>query len=157
MRIGSLPDRNECHHQGFTLGKLLGMRSNRVLPLVAVGGIVGALARWFILDLTSDTDLRSFILLAINVVGSGIVGWIAGRGYGPDRYGEPAHKDGETIWPLAAIGFCGGLTSFASFTLDVAERLEAGEISNAATLTVLTVFLTTGLAGFMWRRNWLKR
>ncbi len=132
------------------------MGSNRVLPLVAVGGVVGALLRWFILDLTGDTDLRSFVLLAINVVGAGIIGWLAGRGYEPDQHGE-AHQASETVWPLAAIGFCGGFTSFASFTLDVAERLEAGEISNAATLTVLTLALTTGVAGFMWRRSWLKR
>lgn len=133
------------------------MGSNRVLPLVAVGGIVGALLRWFILDLTSDSDLRSFALLAINVVGAGIIGWLAGRGFEPDHHGEAIQKNANTIWPLAAIGFCGGLTSFAAFTLDIAERLDAGEISNAATLTVLTLALTTGVAGFMWRRSWLKR
>jgi CrcB protein len=128
-----------------------------MLPLVAVGGIVGALLRWFILDLTSDSDSRSFALLAINVVGAGIIGWLAGRGYEPDRHGETIQKASSTVWPLVAIGFCGGFTSFARFTLDIAERLEAGEISNAATLTVLTLALTTGVAGFMWRRNWLKR
>lgn len=118
---------------------------------------MGALARWFVLDLTSDSDLRSFVLLAINIIGAGIVGWLSGKGHEPDRHGEAWHKESHTLWPLAAIGFCGGFTSFATFTVDIAQRLEAGEVANAATLTVLTAVLTTGVAGFMWRRSWLKR
>lgn len=134
------------------------MGSNRALPLVALGGILGAFLRWAILDVAAeDTDLRSFVLLAINVSGAGLVGWLGGKGYEPGSQVEDEKKAGLTIWPLVAIGFCGGVTSFATFTVDVAERIDRGEISNAATLTVLTTVLAVAIAGFAWRRSWLRR
>lgn len=131
--------------------------ANRAIPLVAVGGIGGAFVRWALLDLTSSIDARAFVLLAINVVGAAIVGWLGGKGFEPAHYGEDQDSDGQTIWPLMSIGFCGGLTSFASFTLDIAQRLDSGDYTNAATLTFLTVVLTVGAAGFVWRRSWLRR
>lgn len=134
------------------------MGSNRALPLVAAGGVLGAFLRWAILDVTdNDLDVRSFTLLAINVLGAGLVGWIGGKGYEPGSPAEDESKDGATIWPFVAVGFAGGVTSFATFSVDIAERIDRGEISNALTLTVLTLVLAVGLAGFMWRRSWLSR
>lgn len=138
------------------MGQTVGMGSNRALPLVAVGGVLGAFLRWAILDVAND-DVRSFTLLAINALGAGLVGWLAGRGYEPGSPVEDPRKSGHTVWPLVATGFAGGLTSFATFTVDVASRFDRGEVSNALTLTVLTVVLAIGLAGFLWRRAWLSR
>lgn len=156
--MGSCPphDRNEYQHDRSRLGQTVGMGSNRALPLVALGGVVGAFLRWAILDVAND-DVRSFALLAINALGAALVGWIAGRGYQPGSSAEDPDKAGATVWPLIATGFAGGLTSFATFTVDVAARFDRGEISNAMTLTILSVILAVGLAGFLWRRGWISR
>lgn len=138
------------------MGQTVAMGSNRALPLVAAGGVLGAFLRWAILDVAND-DVRSFALLAVNALGAGLVGWLAGRGYQPGSPVEDESKDGHTIWPFVATGFAGGLTSFATFAVDVAERIDSGELSNALTLTILTVIFSVGLAGFLWRRSWLSR
>ena len=106
----------------------------RELLLVALGAIPGALLRW-----QSTVQLGPWLGgsagadLLVNVLGSLVLGFLAGPI--PMRTG---------LVLLLGIGFCGSLTTFSSWILDVVKLLEGGQ-PLAATLLVL-VSLAMGLA-----------
>lgn len=95
--------------------------------LVAVGAAGGAVARW---AFTSVID-NGTGLLAVNVVGSFLVGWLAGR----------SPSTARSLWLLMGTGFCGGLTSFSSFALDVARRLDNSQPGTALQVATATIVL----------------
>lgn len=110
--------------------------------LVAVGAMAGASVRWAISELAVAVGLSlSIAILALNVAGSAFVGWLSGRGYRDRR-----------LWPLAAVGFGGGLTTFSNFVLDIALRLDGGEVTSSAGLATTTVVLAL-LAALVARRR----
>ena len=93
---------------------------------VAVGGGVGALARWML-----SYQLNAYFpaippgTLAANIIGGYIVGFaIAFFASRPEIAPE---------WRLLIItGFCGGLTTFSTFSAEVVMLIQQGEISKMA-------------------------
>ena len=109
---------------------------SRVGPLLAValGGALGALARWGLLEWLPD-ERQAVVLFGCNVAGSLLVGVLAGN---RERF--------PTWWyRLFGTGFAGGFTTFSAYALDVAQRLDAGAIG-AATLSGLATPLAAVLA-----------
>jgi len=102
---------------------------------VAVGGGVGALARWML-----SYQLNAYFpaippgTLAANIIGGYIVGFaIAFFASRPEIAPE---------WRLLIItGFCGGLTTFSTFSAEVVMLIQQGEISK------MTIAITLHLAG----------
>ena len=88
----------------------------RELALVALGAMPGALLRW-----QSSVQLGPFLGgnagadLLVNLVGSFILGFLAG----------PIPRR-TSLLLLVGIGFCGSLTTFSSWMLDVAKLIQAG-------------------------------
>ena len=88
----------------------------RELLLVALGAIPGALLRW-----QSTVQLGPWLGgsagadLLVNVLGSLVLGFLAGPV--PMRTG---------LVLLLGIGFCGSLTTFSSWMLDVVKLMQAG-------------------------------
>lgn len=81
--------------------------------LVAVGGAAGAVAR-FLVTKASVTYLGTafpYSTLAVNIVGSFILGVIAGMALG--RIAVP-----ETVRLLVGVGFCGAFTTFSTFAVE---------------------------------------
>lgn len=106
--------------------------------LVAVGGAVGACAR-FVTDRRVQgwhDSVFPWGTFVVNVVGSLILGFLAGAG----MFG--------VHWPivqqLVGVGFCGALTTFSTFGYE-SVRLFAG---GARVLSVLNVVGTT-VAGLL--------
>lgn len=105
---------------------------------VAVGGGVGALARWML-----SYQLNAYFpaippgTLAANIIGGYIVGFaIAFFASRPDIAPE---------WRLLIItGFCGGLTTFSTFSAEVVMLIQQGEISKMA--IAITLHLAGSLA-----------
>jgi CrcB protein len=93
---------------------------------VAVGGGVGALARWML-----SYQLNAYFpaippgTLAANIIGGYIVGFaIAFFASRPEIAPE---------WRLLIItGFCGGLTTFSTFSAEVVMLIQQGEIAKMA-------------------------
>ncbi len=106
--------------------------------LIAAGGAVGVLVRWGVLDLMHAQTILA--ILGLNIVGSVLIGLLAGRGL----QDQPA-------WTLGALGFCGGLTTFSTFALDTASYLDNGNVSSAFGLIIATVALATIAAGVGYR------
>ena len=116
---------------------------------VALGGAIGALARWML-----SYKLNVFFpaippgTLASNIIGGYIVGiaiaFFAAR---PDIAPE---------WRLFLItGFCGGLTTFSSFSAEVVMLIQQGELAKmtaAIALHLIGSLAATirGIASYSW-------
>lgn len=95
------------------------------LALVAGGAIPGALLRWRLQDLGSDlwANLLGCLVLALLSAGS-------------------QRRPRLLLW--GGIGFCGSLTTFSSWMLDLVRALDRGDIASAA--AQLLINLGGGLA-----------
>ena len=96
--------------------------------VVASGGAIGSLARfWLTGAMTALTGPRfPWGTLLINVVGSFVIGLVAGITLTPARMG--VHPD---IRIFLMTGICGGFTTFSAFSLQSLELLQAGDIAPA--------------------------
>ncbi len=101
---------------------------SRVAPYVAAGGIVGALARWGVVELL---DRPTPALLVVNTVGSAALGIVVVR--------WPRADQPERL--ALGVGLCGGLTTFSSFALDVASRLDSADAGGALVITAASFAL----------------
>jgi len=116
----------------------------RDLLLVAVGGAVGASARWGLLESTVGSDGgRAGPILLANLVGCGLLGLLVGA--------ARTRGVGRTTRLLVGAGFCGGLTTFSTFAVEVAAALRDADPSGAVGYTVLSV--AGGLAAFLLGRS----
>ncbi len=102
--------------------------------LVALGGATGALIRHGITLALPGAGTT----LALNVLGALVLGWLAAR-----------YRNSAT-WTAIGVGFCGGLTTFSTFALDVASWLDRGDIADGIGLVAITVFgaVSAAFAGF---------
>ncbi|KAF0654091.1 hypothetical protein L107_06963 [Cyanobium sp. Copco_Reservoir_LC18] len=112
-------------------------REARDLLLVAAGAVPGALLRWRLEDLGKGWEgLPSGLIeadLVANLVGTFLIGVIAAQR--PPR---------PRLLLLGAIGFCGSLTTFSSWMLEISLALRRGRPDGA--LAVVLVSLLGGLA-----------
>ena len=109
----------------------------RELLLVGLGAIPGALLRW-----QSSVQLGPWLGgsagadLLVNVLGSFVLGFLAGPI--PMRAG---------LLLLLGIGFCGSLTTFSSWMLDVVKLLEGGQPLGALLLVLVSLVMGLAAAG----------
>ena len=114
------------------------MTRRRGLPLVAVGGAAGAVARWALLAAATPPQFPWPTLL-INLVGCGLLGILMGRRTRP----SPLLLDGT--------GLCGGLTTFSTFAVEVADLLRHDD--GVLGLAYLAASVVGGLAAFRGGRS----
>jgi CrcB protein len=109
--------------------------------LVALGGALGSVSRFLLGPALQRAFDATFPVgtLFINVVGSLILGFVLGLA-----------AEGVDVRPEArafiAIGFCGGFTTFSTFSYEAVRLLEDGEGSRAALYIMASVVLSIGAA-----------
>lgn len=122
--------------------------------LVAIGCALGGICRyWGMTFLASRCGERfPWGTLAVNFTGSFLLGAILGAGIlhaeGP--------LQGQQLYAFAAVGFCGGLTTFSTFSLqNLALLSEARKFKLMANLfgSVLLCMLAAS-AGYMLLERW---
>lgn len=106
-----------------------------VLLAAAVGGVVGALARWAA-GLVWPTGAAAFPVttLAVNVSGCLAVGLVAGV-----LDAQPRTPRLVLLRPFAVTGVLGGYTTFSTWSLDVDWLLRGGRPVTAATDVAVTL------------------
>jgi CrcB protein len=105
---------------------------------VAVGGAIGSVARfWLASAMTVLTGPRfPWGTLLINVLGSFVIGLVAGYTLTPGRVAM--HPD---IRIFLMTGVCGGFTTFSAFSLQTLELLRSGDVVPALGYAIGSVVL----------------
>jgi CrcB protein len=120
-------DRLEARRLSFELRELL---------LVGLGAVPGALLRWQSgVQLGPHLGGSAGADLLVNLVGSFILGFLAG----------PIPRRTSLVL-LLGIGFCGCLTTFSSWMLDVARLIQAGKPAWGLALIAISLLLGIGCA-----------
>jgi CrcB protein len=105
---------------------------------VALGGAVGASARWLlglgVLRLTGPTAFPVAVLGA-NVLGSFLMGVFVVIA---------AHRGLTHLSPLVMTGLLGGFTTFSAFSLETVTLIERGQMGLAAVYVLASVLLSVG-------------
>jgi CrcB protein len=118
---------------------------------VAAGGALGSVARfWMTGAVTSLTGPRfPYGTLLINILGSFVIGLVAGLTLTPARMGM--HPDMRIF---LMVGVCGGFTTFSAFSLQTLELMQTGDTLPALLYVIASVVLCVLVVWFGW---WLGR
>jgi CrcB protein len=111
-----------------------------LVACVAIGGAVGSVSR-YLLTLAVQSRLSSTFptaTLLVNVSGSLLLGFIT-------RYTMDSSALSDEARVLLTIGFCGGYTTFSTYSYETAMMLDDGEYGRAALYVGSSVVLA--LAG----------
>lgn len=108
------------------------------LPAIALGGAVGAGVRWWVREVVTFDSFPWHTLL-VNVIGCALVAFVTTR------------QLPLGVNQLLAAGFCGGLTTFSTFAVEVVELLDDGRAGVA--FTYLAMSLLLGLVAFVGVRS----
>ena len=105
---------------------------------IAAGGAAGTLARFGISAWMAPVTIRfPFATLLINVVGSFLIGWLSG---------EWSPVKDITMRAALTIGFCGGFTTFSTFSIETVRMVHGGDVRRAATYVLASVVLSVSAA-----------
>ena len=114
---------------------------------IAVGGAAGAACRWIVVS-TVTSGQFPWPVLVINVVGSLFLGVLLA-----EEWSHPSAR--VLLHDAGAIGFCGGLTTFSTFSLEVVDLIRNGESWIAAIYAVVSV--ASAIAGVIAGAGALRR
>lgn len=108
------------------------------LVLVAVGSALGGVLRYLVsLGLATQRGFP-WATLSVNVVGSFLIGFLSGL------IARHCGGNGEGIRLFAVVGFCGGFTTFSTFSNETFRLLEGNQWLSAAVYVGVSVL--AGLA-----------
>lgn len=104
---------------------------------IAVGSAIGGVSRYLVGGLTQRLMGGTFPVgtLLINVTGSFLLGLIL-------RYGVETATLTPEVRAFLTIGFCGGYTTFSTFSYETVALAEDGQWTRAALYVALSVGLS---------------
>lgn len=110
-----------------------GVWTRRRAVLISLGGAAGAGLRWAVLA-SVTTGAFPWPVLALNVAGSALLGMALAE--------EWAHPTARAwLHDGVAIGFCGGLTTFSTFAVEIVELARHDDWSTAGIYGVSSIVL----------------
>lgn len=119
------------------------MSSLPALVWIALGGAAGSVARAMVaLSLPARFPWATMV---VNVVGSLLIGWLMARLNPVENSTHAALRN------LLAAGFCGGFTTFSTFSWQTLEQMQKGQWGAAAANVLLSVVLCLVAVWLGWR------
>lgn len=97
--------------------------------LVSSGAIVGAILRY------AAVLFLPHAVLVVNIIGSFLIGWFTAR------------YSAENLRLLVSVGFLGSLTTFSTYSLEVMQFLQSGQILKAVAYAVFSVLCCVAACG----------
>ena len=99
---------------------------------VGLGGFFGASLRYLMGKAASSQSVIPAATLAINIFGSFMIGVLS---LFSERHGLSRHS----VILMLQAGFCGGFTTFSTFSLETFALISQGKMGHAALYAVLSV------------------
>jgi CrcB protein len=126
-------------------------RDADLLPVIAAGGALGALARWGLAHALPATGF-AWSTVVTNVVGCALIGVLMALMI--DRWSHTRY-----VRPFAGVGVLGGFTTFSTSQLDVHRLLADGRVAVALLYAATTLVggVLAVWAGLVWTRWVLDR
>jgi len=122
--------------------------------MIALGGALGGVTRYLCAVGVSRYVGESFPwgTLFVNGLGTFLLGALMGAGV---VQAEQESFYGQ-LYGFAAVGFCGGLTTFSTFSLQTLSLTSKGQTARAALniLGSVGLCLLCGVAGFALMKGW---
>jgi CrcB protein len=106
-----------------------------IFLLIAVGGAAGALLRYLVGGAVQRTSAGGFPIgtMFVNVSGCFLIGILLRQFMNMQLSPE--------LRALLIVGFCGGFTTFSTFSAETLGLIEGGEYGRATSYVILTVVL----------------
>lgn len=114
--------------------------SPTILLAVALGGSIGALLRYFVSVWSAQRfgDAFPWGTLAVNLIGSLLIGLLVGW---------IASKNLAELWrSFLMVGLLGSLTTFSTFSLELLNFFQRGELITGVIYLLVSVVFGVGLA-----------
>ena len=111
--------------------------------LVGLGGALGSMLRLGVSGWIPAGRLP-WGTMAANLAGSLLIGWLLGRI-------GPVTEENQHWQAFLVVGFCGGFTTFSSFSWQTLEQLRTGQVATAALHVVGSVAVCLLGTWFGWR------
>jgi len=122
----------------------------RTFWAVALGAALGGVARYYLASVIQHRVGSTFPwgTLAVNVTGSLLLGFII-------RYALATPMVSVEMRALLTTGFCGGYTTFSTYSYETATLLEDGQYSRAGVYALgsMALALAATIAGFALARE----
>lgn len=109
------------------------MNTLAALGWIALGGAAGSVGRALI-GMAISSRFPAATLL-VNVAGSLFIGWLM------SRYGGTEPAASARLLNLLAVGFCGGFTTFSTFSWQTLDQMLKGQWGVAIANVLLSVTL----------------
>jgi fluoride exporter len=117
-----------------------------MLWYIALGSAIGGVSRFLLGGLVQRATGGTFPFgtLVVNVTGSFLLGAIV-------RYAVDVPALSPELRAFLTVGFCGGYTTFSTFSYETAALLEEGEWHRAGLYLALSLLVSLGatFAGFL--------
>jgi CrcB protein len=107
---------------------------------VGLGGLFGSVARYLISHYLTQTNNGHFpwATTLVNVIGSIFIGILF-------AYFEKGINVSNEVKLLLTVGFCGGFTTFSTFSLEFIKLLDNGHFYTAGVYLLINVFFSITL------------
>lgn len=112
------------------------------IALVAAGGAIGSVLRALLTTAVPSTRMP-WTTIAVNVVGSFVIGWVMAR-----LGGAPGRPNVHAFW---VVGVCGGFTTFSAFSWQTVAQMQKGDWAAAMANVFLSVGLCLGATWLGWK------
>lgn len=106
------------------------------LLLIGLGGFIGSVGRYWVSKLNLSWHLLEIPMgtLTVNIVGSFIIGLLVGISAKSDLISSDLRL-------FLMVGFCGGFTTFSSFTNESMMLIQNGQLLTVLLYTAASIFL----------------
>jgi len=106
--------------------------------LIAVGGAAGSVLRYVVGRAVQGSSASGFPIgtMVVNITGCFLIGVLVRQLMNVQTSPE--------MRALLVVGFCGGFTTFSTFSAETIGLIEGGEYGRAATYVILSVALCLG-------------